>query len=137
MKEEIHSKKTDPPFTRACLWLPSQSDIRTAIILFLDEVQVVQRNRFRSFMEIVGDDQPVVVEKDGVDEGIDQHFALGLLLDIHAAKAMEEKAKLFLTDAGLGELLAGNFTFEVIPRSFQLIQALLGRAGQKPLFNGA
>ena len=88
-------------------------------------------------MEIVGDDQPVVVEKDGIDEGVDQHFALGLLLDIHAAKAMEEEAKLFLTDAGLGELLAGNFAFEAVPRSFQLIQAFLGRAGQKPLFNGA
>ena len=79
-------------------------------------------------MEIVGDDQPVVVEKDGIDEGVDQHFAMSLLPYIQLTETMQPKGHEFRADTGFLQLFFFNFQLQIIPSRFQLIQPLLGGA---------
>jgi hypothetical protein len=60
----------------ATTWCPGAIQIRTSIPLCFCGFQVAEADRVRAVFVVIGDDQLVVVEEDGVDEGVDQHLPM-------------------------------------------------------------
>ena len=86
------------------IWCTSRTHIRT----FLCFHGFPESDRFRTFLIIKGNEDLIIVEIDGIDEGIHQCLPLLLLGHIQLTETHQPEADKFLFDLGLCQLFFRN-----------------------------
>ena len=108
------------------IWCTSRTHIRT----FLRFHGFPESDRFRTFLIIKGNENLIIVEIDGIDEGIHQCLPLLRLGHIQLAEAKQPKADELLFHLWLSQPFLCNAGLQFLPLLFQSFQPLLGGAGQ-------
>ena len=116
------------------MWCSGAIQIRTTFSVY-HVLQIRKRNGFCAFF-VKRQNQLVVIQKDRVDEGINEHFAMAFLPHVQLAEAMQPEGHELGIDFRLRQLLAGEFRFQIVASGFQLFQPLLRRARQDTLLDG-
>ena len=111
---------------RILLWCTSRTHIRT----FLRFHGFPESDRFRTFLIIKGNENLIIVEIDGIDEGIHQCLPLLRLGHIQLAEAKQPKADELLFRLWLSQPFLCNAGLQFLPLFFQRFQPFLCRAGQ-------
>ena len=108
------------------IWCTSRTHIRT----FLRFHSFPESDRFRTFLIIKGNKYLIIVEIDGIDEGVHQCLPLLRLGHIQLAEAKQPKPDELLFHLWLGQPFFCNAGLQFLPLFFQRFQPLLGGAGQ-------
>ena len=108
------------------IWCTSRTHIRT----FLRFHGFPESDRFRTFLIIKGNENLIIVEIDGIDEGIHQCLPLLRLGHIQLAEAKQPKADELLFHLWLSQPFLCNAGLQFFSLIFQSFQPFLGRAGQ-------
>ena len=113
------------------IWCTSRTHIRT----FLRFHGFPESDRFRTFLIIKGNENLIIVEIDGIDEGIHQCLPLLRLGHIQLAETKQPKSDELFFHLRLGKPLLCNAGLQFLPLFFQRFQPLLGRTGQNAHLN--
>ena len=113
-------------------WCTSRTHIRT----FLCFHSFPESNGFRTFLIIKGNENLIIVEIDGIDEGVHQHLPLLRLGHIQLTEAKQPKPDELFFHLRLGQPFLGNAGLQFLPLFFQHFQPLLGGAGQNAHLDG-
>ena len=108
------------------VWCTSRTHIRT----FLCFHGFPESDRFRTFLIIKGNENLIIVEIDGIDEGIHQCLPLLRLGHIQLAEAKQPKPDELFFHLRLGKPFLCNAGLQFLPLFFQRFQPFLCRAGQ-------
>ena len=108
------------------IWCTSRTHIRT----FLRFHSFPESDRFRTFLIVKGNKYLIIVEIDGIDEGIHQCLPLLRLGHIQLAEAEQPEPDELLFHLWLSQPFLGNAGLQFLPLLFQRFQPLLGGAGQ-------
>ena len=108
------------------IWCTSRTHIRT----FLRFHGFPESDRFCTFLIIKGNEDLIIVEIDGIDEGIHQCLPLLRLGHIQLAEAKQPKPDELLFHLRLGQPFLCNAGLQFLPLLFQSFQPLLGGTGQ-------
>ena len=107
-------------------WCTSRTHIRT----FLCFYGFPESDRFRTFLIVKGNKYLIIVEIDGIDEGIHQCLPLLRLGHVQLAEAKQPKPDELLFHLWLSQPFLCNAGLQFLPLFFQRFQPLLGGAGQ-------
>ena len=107
-------------------WCTSRTHIRT----FLRFHGFPESDCFRTFLIIKGNENLIIVEIDGIDEGIHQCLPLLRLGHIQLTEAEQPKPDELFFHLRLGQPFLCNADFKLTLGFFQLLQPLLGGTGQ-------
>ena len=110
--------------------------LRTHIRTFLRFHGFPESDRFCTFLIIKGDKHLIIVEIDGIDEGIHQCLPLLRLGHIQLTETKQPKADELFLHLRLGQPLFCNAGLQFLPLLFQSFQPLLSRAGQNAHLDG-
>ena len=113
------------------IWCTSRTHIRT----FLRFHGFPESDRFRTFLIVKGNKYLIIVEIDGIDEGIHQCLPLLRLGHIQLAEAKQPKADELLFHLRFCQPFLCNAGLQFLPLFFQCFQPLLGGTGQDPHLN--
>ena len=108
------------------IWCTSRTHIRT----FLRFHGFPESDRFRTFLIVKGNENLIIVEIDGIDEGIHQCLPLLRLGHIQLAEAKQPKPDELFFHLRLGQPFLCNAGLQFLPLLFQSFQPLLGGASQ-------
>ena len=108
------------------IWCTSRTHIRT----FLRFHSFPESDRFRTFLIIKGNENLIIVEIDGIDEGIHQCLPLLRLGHIQLTETEQPEPDEFFFHLRLGQPFFCNAGLQLLPLFFQRFQPLLGGAGQ-------
>ena len=111
------------------IWCTSRTHIRT----FLRFHSFPESDRIRTFLIIKGNENLIIVEIDGIDEGIHQCLPLLRLGHIQLAEAEQPKPDELFFHLRLGQPFLCNADLQFLPLFFQ---PFLGRAGQNAHLDG-
>ena len=114
------------------IWCTSRTHIRT----FLRFHGFPESDRFCAFLIVKGNEDLIIVEIDGVDEGIHQCLPLLRLGHIQLAEAKQPKADELLFHLWLSQPFLCNAGLQFFSLIFQSFQPFLGRAGQNAHLDG-
>ena len=115
---------------------------RTHIRTFLRFHGFPESDRFRTFLIIKGDENLIIVEIDGIDEGIHQRLPLLRLGHIQLAETEQPEPDEFFFHLRFCQPFLCNAGLQFLPllfqsfQSFQSFQPLLGGAGQNAHLDG-
>ena len=107
-------------------WCTSRTHIRT----FLRFHSFPESDRFCTFLIVKGNKHLIIIEIDGIDEGIHQCLPLLRLGHIQLAEAKQPKADELLFHLWLSQPFLCNAGLQLLPLFFQRFQPLLGGTGQ-------
>ena len=107
-------------------WCTSRTHIRT----FLCFHGFPESDRFCTFLIIKGNKYLIIVEINRIDKSIHQCLPLVFQAHVQLAKPQQPEADELLRDLGLRQLFFCNTGLKLTLGFFQLLQPLLGRAGQ-------
>ena len=110
--------------------------LRTHIRTFLRFHGFPESDRFRTFLIIKGNEDLIIVEIDGIDEGVHQCLPLLRLGHIQLAEAKQPKADELFFHLRLGKPFLCNAGLQFFSLIFQSFQPFLGRAGQNAHLDG-
>ena len=113
-------------------WCTSRTHIRT----FLRFHSFPESDRFCTFLIIKGNKYLIIVEIDGIDEGVHQCLPLLRLGHVQLAEAKQPKADELFFHLRLGKPFLGNAGLQLLPLFFQRFQPSLGRACQNAHLDG-
>ena len=113
-------------------WCTSRTHIRT----FLRFHGFPESDRLCTFLIVKGNKYLIIVEIDGIDEGIHQCLPLLRLGHIQLAEAKQPKADEFFFHLRFCQPFLGNAGLQLLPLIFQSFQPFLGRAGQNAHLDG-
>ena len=108
------------------IWCTSRTHIRT----FLRFHGFPESDRFCTFLIIKGNKHLIIVEIDGIDEGIYQCLPLLRLGHIQLTETEQPEPDEFFFHLRLGQPFFCNAGLQFLPLFFQRFQPLLGGAGQ-------
>ena len=108
------------------IWCTSRTHIRT----FLRFHGFPESDRFCTFLIVKGNKHLIIIEIDGIDEGIHQCLPLLRLGHIQLAEAEQPKPDELFFHLRLGQPFLCNAGLQFLPLLFQSFQPLLGGAGQ-------
>ena len=108
------------------IWCTSRTHTRT----FLRFHSFPESDRFCTFLIVKGNKYLIIVEIDGIDEGIHQCLPLLRLGHIQLAEAKQPKADEFFFHLRFCQPFLCNAGLQFLPLFFQRFQPLLGGAGQ-------
>ena len=108
------------------IWCTSCTHIRT----FLRFHSFPESDRFCTFLIVKGNKYLIIVEIDGIDEGIHQCLPLLRLGHIQLAEAEQPEPDELFFHLRLGQPFLCNASLQFLPLFFQCFQPLLGGAGQ-------
>ena len=111
------------------VWCTSRTHIRT----FLRFHSFPESDRFCTFLIVKGNKYLIIVEIDGIDEGIHQCLPLLRLGHIQLAEAKQPKPDELFFHLRLGQPFLCNADLQFLPLFFQ---PFLGRAGQNAHLDG-
>ena len=114
------------------IWCTSRTHIRT----FLRFHSFPESDRFCTFLIVKGNKYLIIVEIDGIDEGIHQCLPLLRLGHVQLAEAKQPKADELLFHLWLSQPFLCNAGLQFLPLFFQRFQPLLGGAGQNAHLDG-
>ena len=114
------------------IWCTSRTYIQT----FLRFHGFPESDRFCTFLIIKGNKYLIIVEIDGIDEGIHQCLPLLRLGHIQLAEAKQPKADELLFHLWLSQPFLCNAGLQFFSLIFQSFQPFLGRAGQNAHLDG-
>ena len=114
------------------IWCTSRTHIRT----FLCFHGFPESDRFCTFLIVKGNKHLIIVEIDGIDEGIHQCLPLLRLGHIQLAEAKQPKADELLFHLWLSQPFLCNAGLQFFSLIFQSFQPFLGRAGQNAHLDG-
>ena len=114
------------------IWRASRTHIRT----FLCFHGFPESDRFRTFLIVKGDENLIIVEIDGIDEGIHQCLPLLRLGHIQLAEAKQPEPDEFFFHLRLCQPFLCNAGLQFLPLFFQRFQPLFGGAGQNAHLDG-
>ena len=114
------------------IWCTSRTHIRT----FLRFHSFPESDRFCTFLIVKGNEDLIIVEIDGIDEGIHQCLPLLRLGHIQLAEAKQPKADELLFHLWLSQPFLCNAGLQFLPLLFQRFQPLLCGAGQDAHLDG-
>ena len=114
------------------IWCTSRTHIRT----FLRFHSFPESDRFCTFLIIKGNKYLIIVEIDGIDEGVHQCLPLLRLGHVQLAEAKQPKADELFFHLRLGKPFLGNAGLQLLPLFFQRFQPFLGRACQNAHLDG-
>lgn len=114
------------------IWCTSRTHIRT----FLRFHSFPESDRFCTFLIIKGNKYLIIVEIDGIDEGVHQCLPLLRLGHVQLAEAKQPKADELFFHLRLGKPFLGNAGLQLLPLFFQRFQPSLGRACQNAHLDG-
>ena len=97
---------------------------------------LAERNGFRTFFVVEGDQNFIVIEVNSIDEGVDQRLPLFLLGQIQLAEVQQPEADEFFLHYRFGQLLLRDFGFQVFLLGFEGFQTLFGGTGQDAGLDG-
>ena len=117
-------------------WCSKAIQIRTVFVAdsFL---QFREGDGFRALLVVEGDHHFIIVQKNRVDEGVDEHLAMALLPHVQLAETVKPEGHKLRADLGLCQLFAGKPVLKLIAAVFQLLQPRLCGARQDALLDGA
>ena len=118
-----------------CLWCTKAIYIRT-FFLCRGFGSLAERNGLRPFFVVEGNQHFIIIEVNSIDEGVNQRLPLFLLGQVQFAEVQQPEADELLFHHGLGQLLFGNFGFQVFLLGFEDFQTLLGGTGQDTGLDG-
>ena len=113
-------------------WCTSRTHIRT----FFRFHSFPESDRFRTFLIIKGNENLIIVEIDGIDEGIHQCLPLLRLSHVQLAEAKQPKADELFFHLWLSQPFLCNAGLQFFSLIFQSFQPFLGRAGQNAHLDG-
>ena len=113
-------------------WCTSRTHIRT----FLRFHGFPESDRFCTFLIVKGNKHLIIIEIDGIDEGIHQCLPLLRLGHIQLAEAKQPKPNELFFHLRLGKPFLGNAGLQLLPLFFQRFQPSLGRACQNAHLDG-
>ena len=113
-------------------WCTSRTHIRT----FLCFYGFPKSDRFRTFLIIKGNENLIIVEIDGIDEGIHQCLPLLRLGHIQLTETEQPEPDEFFFHLRFCQPFLGNAGLQLLPLIFQSFQPFLGRAGQNAHLDG-
>ena len=113
-------------------WCASRTHIRT----FLCFHGFPESDRFCTFLIVKGNKYLIIVEIDGIDEGIHQCLPLLRLGHIQLAEAKQPKADELLFHLWLSQPFLCNAGLQFFSLIFQSFQPFLGSAGQNAHLDG-
>ena len=108
------------------IWCTSRTHIRT----FLRFHGFPESDRFRTFLIIKGNKHLIIVEIDGIDEGIHQCLPLLRLGHIQLTETEQPEPDEFFFHLRFCQPFFCNAGLQFLPLFFQRFQPLLGGAGQ-------
>ena len=108
------------------IWCTSRTHIRT----FLRFHGFPESDRFCTFLIVKGNENLIVVEINGIDEGVHQCLPLLRLGHIQLTEAKQPKADELLFHLWLSQPFLCNAGLQFLPLLFQSFQPLLGGTGQ-------
>ena len=114
------------------IWCTSRTHIRT----FLRFHGFPESDRFCTFLIVKGNKYLIIVEIDGIDEGIHQCLPLLRLGHIQLAETEQPEPDEFFFHLRLGQPFFCNAGLQFLPLFFQRFQPLLGGAGQNAHLDG-
>ena len=103
-------------------WCSLAIQIRTYFFLCQSGLEVIEGDGLGAFLVVEGEHHLVVIQENGVDEGVNEHFPVGLLPYIQFAESLQPEGDELGTDPGLGQLLTGDPGFQVLLVGFQFFQ---------------
>ena len=107
------------------VWCTSRTHIRT----FLRFHSFPESDRFCTFLIVKGNKYLIIVEIDGIDEGIHQCLPLLRLGHIQLAEAEQPEPDELFFHLRLGKPFLGNAGLQLFSLIFQSFQPLLGGTG--------
>ena len=114
------------------IWCTSRTHIRT----FLRFHGFPESDRFCTFLIIKGNEDLIIVEIDGIDEGIHQCLPLLRLGHVQLAETKQPKPDELFFHPRLGKPLLCDAGLQFFSLLFQRFQPLLGGAGQNAHLDG-
>ena len=114
------------------IWCTARTHIRT----FLRFHGFPESDRFRTFLIIKGDEDLIIVEIDGIDEGVRQCLPLLRLSHVQLAEAEQPEPDKLFFHLRLGQPFLCNAGLQFFSLLFQSFQPLLGGAGQDAHLDG-
>ena len=113
------------------IWCTSRTHIRT----FLRFHGFPESDRFCTFLIVKGNKYLIIVEIDGIDEGVHQCLPLLRLGQVQLAEAEQPEPDELFFHLRLGKPFLRNAGFKLTLGFFQLLQPLLGGTGQDSSLN--
>ena len=114
------------------IWCTSRTHIRT----FLRFHSFPESDRFCTFLIVKGNKHLIIVEIDGIDEGVHQCLPLLRLGHVQLAEAEQPEPDELFFHLRLGKPFLRNAGLQFLPLLFQSFQPLLGGAGQNAHLDG-
>ena len=128
-------QKREPPVGVLFFWCTKAIQIRTGIVLY-GFFHIIQGDGSGAVLVVEGENQLIIIQINGVHKGINQHFAVRLLVYIQLAEFVQPEGDELRADSGLGDFFVGDLDFQIFLRSFQFLQAGLGGFGEDALLDG-
>ena len=120
------------------LWCTGVIQIQTRILFRKYGVKIIKGNGNGTCPVLVveGNHHFVVVDEDGVDEGINQHLAVGFLPHVQLAETVQPKGHKLGADLRLCPLPTSNSGFQLAFIGLQLLQSPLRGLGEDAFPDG-
>ena len=122
-KKKKNAKSYDLTFN---IWCTSRTHIRT----FLCFYDFPESDGFRTFLIIKGNENLIIIEIDGIDEGVHQCLPLLRLGHIQLTETEQPEPHELFFHLRLGQPFLCNTGLQFLPLFFQRFQPILGGAGQ-------